>query len=51
MNVLDLVGRPADSAGPLRAASAFKHYGSAARDGIDRLAAAGALLFERRDLR
>jgi ABC-2 type transport system permease protein len=63
MYVLDLVGKLADPIEPLRAASVFKYYGSAVRDGIDPLAfagltaagvllaAAGALLFDRRDVR
>jgi ABC-2 type transport system permease protein len=62
MYVIDLVGKLADAAEPLRAVSAFKYYGSAIQDGIDPLAfagltlagvllaAAGALLFERRDV-
>jgi ABC-2 type transport system permease protein len=63
MYVLDLVGKLAEPIEPLRAASAFKYYGSAVRDGIDplafaglaavgaALAAVGALLFDRRDVR
>jgi beta-exotoxin I transport system permease protein len=63
MYVLDLVGKLADPIEPLRAVSAFKYYGSAVQDGIDPLAfaglaltgavlaAAGALLFDRRDVR
>lgn len=63
MYVIDLVGKLADPVAPLRSVSAFKYYGSAVRDGIDplaftglalagaALAAAGALLFERRDVR
>jgi ABC-2 type transport system permease protein len=62
MYVIDLVGKLADAAEPLRAVSAFKYYGSAIQDGIDPLAfagltlagvllaAAGGLLFERRDV-
>ena len=62
MYVIDLVGKLAASAEPLRALSAFNYYGSAVQDGIDPLAfagmtlvglllaAAGALLFERRDV-
>jgi ABC-2 type transport system permease protein len=63
MYVIDLVGKLADPIEPLRGVSAFKYYGSAVRDGIDplaftglaliglALAAAGALLFDRRDVR
>ena len=63
MYVIDLVGKLADPVAPLRSVSAFKYYGSAIRDGIDpfafagltlvgaALAAAGALLFDRRDVR
>jgi len=63
MYVIDLVGKLAESIEPLRDISAFKYYGSAVRDGIDPLAfaalalagavlaAAGALLFDRRDVR
>jgi ABC-2 type transport system permease protein len=62
MYVIDLVGKLADAAEPLRVFSAFKYYGSAIQDGINPLiftgmtlvgvllAAAGALLFERRDV-
>ena len=62
MYVLDLVGKLADPAEPLRALSAFRYYGSAVQDGLDAshmiglaivalvLTAAGSLLFERRDL-
>jgi ABC-2 type transport system permease protein len=62
MYVVDLVGRLAESLDPLRVASAFRYYGSAIQDGIDVshaaglvlvavvLAAAGAQLFERRDI-
>jgi ABC-2 type transport system permease protein len=63
MYVLDLVGKLADPIEPLRVLSAFKYYGSAIQDGIDplafagltlvglTLAAVGALLLERRDIR
>ena len=63
MYLLDLAGKLADPAEPLRAVSAFKYYGSAVRDGIDplafgglalcgaALAAVGAILFDRRDVR
>ncbi len=62
MYVLDLVGKLAQPVERLRVLSAFKYYGSAIRDGIDPVAftgltlvaaalvAAGALLFERRDV-
>ena len=62
MYVLDLLGKLADDAEPLRAVSAFRYYGSAIQDGLDishmlgltlagvLAAAAGALLFERRDV-
>jgi ABC-2 type transport system permease protein len=62
MYIADLVGKLADSIEPLRAITAFKYYGSAIQDGIDplafaglalvgfALAAAGAWLFERRDV-
>ena len=62
MYVIDLVGKLADPIEPLRWASAFRYYGSAIDDGIDplafagltltgvALAAAGAWLFERRDV-
>lgn len=62
MYVIDLVGKLADPVEPLRWASVFKYYGSAIDDGIDplafaglsligvALAAAGAWLFERRDV-
>ncbi len=62
MYVLDLLGRLSDSVEPFRRLSAFDYYGTAAVDGIDPLsfaglavaglllAAAGTLLFERRDL-
>jgi beta-exotoxin I transport system permease protein len=62
MYVLDIVGKLADSAEPLRYASAFKYYGSAIQDGIDplafaglaglgiALAAAGAVRLNRRDV-
>jgi ABC-2 type transport system permease protein len=63
MYIIDLMGKLADPIEPLRYASAFKYYGSAVRDGIDPLAftglalagallaTAGALLFDRRDVR
>jgi ABC-2 type transport system permease protein len=63
MYVLDLVGKLADPVEALRYVSAFKYYGSAIQDGIDPsafagltvagllLAVAGALAFERRDVR
>ena len=62
MYVVDLVGKLADGLQPLRSVSVFKYYGSAIQDGIDplafagvtltglALAAAGAILFERRDV-
>jgi ABC-2 type transport system permease protein len=62
MYVIDLVGKLSDPAEPFRALSVFKYYGSAIQDGLDPLAfagvtaaalllaAAGALLFERRDV-
>jgi ABC-2 type transport system permease protein len=62
MYVVDLVGKLAEPAEPLRYVSAFKYYGSAIQDGIDplafagttlagvMLAAAGAVLLERRDV-
>lgn len=62
MYVIDLVGKVADPIEPLRYVSAFRYYGSAIQDGIDPpafagvtlagivLAAAGALLLERRDV-
>ena len=62
MYVLDLVGKLADGADPVSYASAFHYYGAPLRDGADVLgcagmlaaglacAAAGALLFERRDV-
>ncbi len=62
MYVLDLVGKLASGAEPLRAVSAFRYYGSAIQDGLDAghmvgltlvglvLAAVGAELFARRDL-
>jgi ABC-2 type transport system permease protein len=63
MYILNVTGRAAPSLHDLRYLSAFKYYGSAVRDGIDPLAfagvslagivlaVAGALLFERRDVR
>jgi ABC-2 type transport system permease protein len=62
MYVIDLVGKLAEGAAPLRWASAFKYYDSPLRDGIDPLACAGllavglacaalgAVLFDRRDV-
>lgn len=62
MYVIDLVGKISPEIEPLRALSAFRYYGSAIQDGLDlshmalltlagvALAAAGALLFERRDV-
>jgi ABC-2 type transport system permease protein len=62
MYVIDLAGKLSDPLRPLRAASAFRYYGSAINDGLDvthmlvltlgavALAAAGAQLFARRDL-
>ena len=62
MYVIDLAGKLSDPLAPLRAVSAFRYYGSAINDGLDLshvlvlllgalvLAAAGAQLFERRDL-
>lgn len=63
MYVIDLVGKLADPIEPFRVISAFRYYGSAIQNGFDlshaagltlvgfALAVAGALLFERRDLR
>jgi ABC-2 type transport system permease protein len=63
MYVVDLVGKLSDAVEPLRAVSAFRYYGSAIQQGFDVshalgltlagivLAVAGAVLFERRDLR
>jgi ABC-2 type transport system permease protein len=63
MYLLDVVGRLADPIEPLRALSAFRYYGSAIQDGLDAshiaalivggllCAVAGALAFERRDVR
>jgi ABC-2 type transport system permease protein len=63
MYLVDLVGKLADALEPLRTISAFRLYGNAVRDGLDVshvavlcaagvvLACAGAVLFERRDLR
>jgi len=63
MYAVDLAGRLADALEPLRWISAFRYYGAPLRDGIDAasfagltaagllLAVAGALLFERRDVR
>ncbi|WP_372788230.1 ABC transporter permease subunit [Paraconexibacter sp.] len=62
MYVMDLVGKLATAAEPLRTVSAFRYYGSAIQDGLDlshmgglvivavALCAAGARLFERRDV-
>ena len=62
MYVVDLVGKLAEPVEPLRYVSAFRYYGSAIQDGIDPLAfagvalagvilaAAGAILFQRRDV-
>ena len=61
--VMDVAGRVAGGLEPLRAVSAFRYYGSAIQDGVDvshmvaltaagvLLAAVGAVLFERRDVR
>jgi ABC-2 type transport system permease protein len=63
MYVIDLAGRLSSSLESLRWVSAFRYYGAPMRDGIDvshfavltlaglALAAAGAVLFDRRDLR
>lgn len=63
MYVIDLVGKLSEPVEPFRALSAFRYYGSAVQDGIDPLAfaglalagavlaAVGAVLFERRDVR
>ena len=60
--VVDLVGKLSDPLEPFRVISAFRYYGSAIQDGFDvshalaltlvgvALAAAGAVLFERRDV-
>jgi ABC-2 type transport system permease protein len=62
MYVIDIVGKLSEPMEPLRALSAFKYYGSAIQNGIDplafaglalagvALAAAGAVLLERRDI-
>lgn len=62
MYIVDLVGKLADVAEPLRYISAFKYYGSAIQNGIDPwafigmtavgvlLAVLGAVAFERRDV-
>ena len=62
MYIVDFLGKVADAVEPLRYASAFRYYGSAMQNGIDvasfagltvtaiLLAAAGAFLFERRDV-
>lgn len=44
MYVIDLVGKLAHGAEPLRWASAFKYYDSPLRDGVDPLACAGLLV-------
>jgi len=63
MYVVDLVGKLSEALEPVRNVSAFRLYGTAVTDGLDpvhvailvgaaaALAIAGALLFERRDLR
>jgi ABC-2 type transport system permease protein len=63
MYALDLAGRLVGALEPLRWLSAFRYYGAPLRDGLDVpsaaallvagvvLAAAGALLLERRDIR
>lgn len=63
MYVIDLVGKLADAVEPFRVISAFRYYGSAIQNGLDLshvagltiaallAATAGALLFERRDVR
>lgn len=63
MYIVDVVGKLSDALEPLRVASAFRWYGSAIQDGFDVshaagltlagvvLAVAGAVLFERRDVR
>jgi ABC-2 type transport system permease protein len=63
MYVIDLAGRLASGLEPLRWISAFRYYGAPMRDGIDIahfavltvaglvLAVAGAVMFDRRDLR
>jgi ABC-2 type transport system permease protein len=63
MYLFDLLGKLADVAEPLRYVSVFRYYGAAVQDGIDPLAfggvtvvaallaLAGALAFERRDVR
>ena len=63
MYAIDVAGRLANGLEPIRWISAFRYYGAPLRDGIDPasfiglvgagvvLAMAGALLFERRDLR
>ena len=62
MYVVDLVGKLSEPLEPLRAVSAFRYYGSAVQDGLNGwhmvgltavavvLAAAGAVLFDRRDV-
>jgi len=63
MYVIDLVGKLSDAVEPFRVISAFRYYGSAIQNGLDLshvagltiaaliAATAGALLFERRDVR
>ena len=63
MYVIDLVGKLSEAVAPLRAFSAFRYYGSAIQQGLDLshaigltlvavvLTAAGAVLFDRRDVR
>lgn len=63
MYLFDLLGKLAHAAEPLRYVSVFRYYGSAVHDGIDpfafagltlagvALAVAGALAFQRRDVR
>ena len=63
MYVVDLAGKLAEAIEPLRAISAFRYYGSAIQQGFDvshaigltlvaiTLTAAGAVLFDRRDVR
>jgi ABC-2 type transport system permease protein len=63
MYVIDIAGKLSEPIEPVRALSAFKYYGSAIQNGIDpvafagltlagvALAAAGAFLLDRRDIR